>query len=172
MDIFFYFYVFFLLQHEQKLHNLQGAEISDGDSKTGPRSALKALGKNNPASLLCTRPTCLAGFLYADLALCYTTITHSPTHLFNVNFCSHCFSKVFKEFYNIRFCALMTKTSYFFLSRPDPTNFHEGMRILTERKASSDEIEAYVKTVQTYEVNHSLSQFYWWRIYIVSSENH
>jgi hypothetical protein len=31
------------------------------------------------------------------------------------------------------------------------------MRILTERKASSDEIEAYVKTVQTYEVNHSLN---------------
>ena len=49
---------------------------------------------------------------------------------------------------NILFC---------FFYRPDPTNFHEGMRILTERKASSDEIEAYVKTVQTYEVNHSLN---------------
>jgi len=52
MDIFFHFYVFFLLQHEQKLHNLEGAEISDGDSKTGPRSALKALGKNNPAAIV------------------------------------------------------------------------------------------------------------------------
>jgi len=41
-----------LLQHEQKLQNLEGAEISDGDSKTGPRSALKALGKNNPAAIV------------------------------------------------------------------------------------------------------------------------
>lgn len=34
--------------------NLEGAEISPGDTKIGPKSALKALGKNNPAAIITT----------------------------------------------------------------------------------------------------------------------
>lgn len=43
-----------ILQHEEKLLNLEGVEISPGDTKIGPKSALKALGTNNPAAIVTT----------------------------------------------------------------------------------------------------------------------
>lgn len=43
--------------------------------------------------------------------------------------------------------------------RPDPAHFIEGMRILTERKASGEDIEAYVSEVKQYEVI-LLSKYY------------
>lgn len=33
------------------MENLRGAHIPESDTKTGPRSLLKALGKNNPATI-------------------------------------------------------------------------------------------------------------------------
>lgn len=41
---------------------------------------------------------------------------------------------------------------YFYILRLSPANFHEGMRILTERKASNDEMESYIDKVQQLEV--------------------
>lgn len=40
-----------LFQQNERIENLRGAYIPESDTKTGPRSLLKALGKNNPATI-------------------------------------------------------------------------------------------------------------------------